>query len=650
MVRFPTWALAVLVAVPLVVPPPAGAALPETSLTAADYWSFVDSVQVALDPSWDATAGAYRTGGQLHTRVNAALLLTHATAASLAHVGPSRQDARARTIAAYLVVEPAFRERGAHGPGWTARLDRAGTAEHFSLDPKVAEALAAAYTARTQLELPETLATAIRARIILVARSAFYRKRHVNQINWNSDIYLADAVVSGRPLSQTLYRHWLSWFLRHGRRPIERGIANLTNGYGFRYRPDRPAAKENRISTSEYGSMALGMFLPYDLARGTGMEAIAATHGEMARRWQRRIIYGDWTHAGYLNWDTGIGPLRWHLRRYWALAANGPLAVAVSSRISYSPNMRAEAKYVFDQALRLYERFAEVEGTLIAPASFGVRPPTIERALDPSLTAVRFQALVARAIALDLGLLEVRVPPPMYGFDPEIRRLAVSTPVYSTAIVPPTDIGNGGIELSRLYDGKGQPLSGTGGNGVAKSAFGLRLVAGARTVLETQPGFNRYAARLGGLTTNSPAGGGAFSRLTSSSSVGAGKRRVVVEHVFTPTTIAVSRRIRGGRGLVAEIRFPTWLYATFELRRGADLVELTGDDFVRDAAGATGLRAVLADGRDYDVAFASALPAGSTIQIIEPGNAFSAPLTDTAALVRVPLRASDVTLAYTLTP
>jgi len=132
---------------------PARAALPARSLTATDYLGFSDGLQVTLNPSWDVKVGAYRTGHTLTTRVNAALLYTHANAALANWHGPSRQDARARSLVDWLTRAPAFRRNGTHGPGWTSRLDRPGSPEHFSLDPKVAEALAAAYQARSRIGL-----------------------------------------------------------------------------------------------------------------------------------------------------------------------------------------------------------------------------------------------------------------------------------------------------------------------------------------------------------------------------------------------------------------------------------------------------------------------------------------------------------------
>ena len=74
--------------------------------------------------------------GSLSTRVNAALLLTHAIAAGTGHEGPTRQDARARTLVDRLTTAPAW--LGARGRGplttcWSRDLDRVKR-QHASLE------------------------------------------------------------------------------------------------------------------------------------------------------------------------------------------------------------------------------------------------------------------------------------------------------------------------------------------------------------------------------------------------------------------------------------------------------------------------------------------------------------------------------------
>ena len=633
-----------------VVATPATAAVPATSLKTADYLAFADRLQLALNPSWDAKAGAYRTSRTLFVRVNAAMLYTHANAALVGHTGPTRQDARARALVRGLTQAPAFRLKSSHGPGWTSRMDAANTAGHFSLDPKVAEALAAAYQARAKIGLSAALQRRIRNRIALVARSSFYAKQHLNQVNWNADLYLADAVVNGRSLARSPYRRMLVSFLDHARKRNPGGTTNLNAGYGFHYRSDQQGAAVNRNSTSEYASMVLGVVLPYDLARSQGMKSISAAQGEIARRWQRRVLYGDWTHAGAMNWDTGHGYLRWQLRRYWALAGNGLLAVASSRRLAFGATARNQAKYVFDQSLRLYDRLAVTEGPLLGSTFYAIKNASSQPRLDPALTAARFASLATRAAVLGLGTMQAAPLPPAYGFDPDIRRLAVTTPTYSTAITQATAVGNGGAELSRLIDDRGVPLSGTGGNGATSTAFGLRLVAGTRTILETQPGFTRFSPTMGRLSADVRPGGGGFKTIHSQTRAGSGGRQVTVAHDFTPTTIHVRRRIVGARGLMAQVRFPAYRTATFDVIRGNAVTSVRLETGTRSAAGATRLRVRLVDGRDYLVAFDAPLPAGAQIRVVIPQNARSAPTSDRTAIISLPVRSNDTTLGYTLTP
>jgi hypothetical protein len=90
---------------------------------------------------------------------------------------------------------------------------------------------------------------------------------------------------------------------------------------------------------------------------------------------------------------------------------------------------------------------------------------------------------------MGLGALPEGDPPPFYAFDPDVGRLAVSTPAYATAIVPVNRgaFPYGGIELARLFDRDGDPLTGVGGT--APSGAGTQVHdAGGRLVLASQIG------------------------------------------------------------------------------------------------------------------------------------------------------------------
>ena len=251
---------------------------PATSLTAVDYLAFADRLQVALEPTWDAKAGAYRTRGTLFVRVNAAMLLALANAALAGHAGASRQDARARSMVRLLTQAPALPVPVEQRPGWTSRIDSPNTPGHFSLDPKVAEALAAAYQARARMACPRdrSAASATGSRSLRVA--AANRKGHLDQVNWNADLYLADSIVNGRSLvrSPTARAQVVS-------RPRPEAQPPAARRTSTRLRlplPPGPArARENRNSTGEYASMVLGVVLPYDLARNQGMRSISSREG-----------------------------------------------------------------------------------------------------------------------------------------------------------------------------------------------------------------------------------------------------------------------------------------------------------------------------------------------------------------------------------
>ena len=92
---------------------------------------------------------------------------------------------------------------------------------------------------------------------------------------------------------------------------------------------------------------------------------------------------------------------------------------------------------------------------------------------DARLSAARMQANAARAAGLGLGALPSEVPPPLYAYDPDVGRLAVTTPAYSTAVtvVDYERLPYGGAELARLFDGEMRVAAGIGGR--TPAAFGV---------------------------------------------------------------------------------------------------------------------------------------------------------------------------------
>jgi hypothetical protein len=234
-----------------------------------------------------------------------------------------------------------------------------------------------------------------------------------------------------------------------------------------------------------------------------------------------------------------------------------------------------------------------------------------------------------RALALGLGAAPSEAPPPLYSFDRGTGRLAITTPRYSTAIVPDNRgaFDYGGIELARLF-GPGQRVAATTG-GRPPSAFGvvLRDRAG-RALLASQGGRRRARIRL--LDRSAPFG--AFRRLRATGAVERGGLRIATTHAFEPSAIAVAWRIRCGRGCAgAEVQLPTWDEDAAIAVDGAPLTSA-----VPLAAGAR-----LQLGARY-AATVEAAPPGATIEPVATAPQRTAPHPGPTAVIRLPAGATRV--------
>jgi len=169
----------------------------------------------------------------------------------------------------------------------------------------------------------------------------------------------------------------------------------------------------------------------------------------------------------------------------------------------------------------------------------------------------RMIANAARAVALGLGSRPAQEPPPLYAFDPDTGRLAVTTPRYSTAIVPDNRgvFAYGGIAPARLF-GPGQTVAANVG-GVPPAAFGI-VVAGAhgRQVLASQ---HTRAGRLR-LAHMRGRRAGPFHVVEARGIVRRGGVRIRASHRFRPTTIESRWRISCAGRCRYRVRahFPTW--------------------------------------------------------------------------------------------
>jgi hypothetical protein len=578
----------VLAAVAVLARPPMAGAAPG-AYSDADYFRFADRIVSALEPTWDPGRGYYLSGTDgLDSRYNAALLTVLATAAARGHDGPSRNDERARRLAARLTESPPFytgttpswADPMFHTPGWIGNMTGGYGVMDKAIDPKIAEGLHAAWLARGALGLPDAVSARIADEISRVAHAPFFRFPNVrlNQINWPAELYAYEATVTGTPdLLLSDYRRQVRRFVAGVRRPWggsrRTSATNLSPTYRFHYQINDPAGSKRNVDSAEYANMTLHFLAFYDEALAAGMAPLPAGDMRILRGWVRRDLLGYWMHSGFMNWDTGLGYRRWMKGKTWAYALQGLLTIAGAPAFHDDPRYGAWAKYLFDRGLDFYARQPAGAGGIVDSTLFGVDGRRFILP-DTRMFAARMAANAARAVAGGLGSMAGAKPPAFYAFDPDVGRLAVSTPRYGTAVVAVNRAAfpYGGTELARLYDSEGDPVGGLGA--WPPAAFGVQIRdASGRVVLETGKGMHRTPARPP-LAVRTPKGpiardprrrsealAGTFRRLDA-----VGRRRapglvVTTRHRFEPDTIteswSVQRRERRRRYSVAML-FPSW--------------------------------------------------------------------------------------------
>ena len=194
------------------------------------------------------------------------------------------------------------------------------------------------------------------------------------------------------------------------------------------------------------------------------------------------MLAGYWTHAGYMNWDSGLGFQRWHQAKKFGLTQQALIGLATAPSLAPSGRAPAWAKSMLDRGFEFYERQLAVQGHV--PGIFFDVHKVPQSPASALLGLSRVQSNAARAVAAGLGRRRGVEPPPLYSFDPDIGRLAVTTPKYNTAVVPSTRgaFPYGGIELARLFDGRQEPAGGIGGRPPAAFGMLVRDISGRRLV------------------------------------------------------------------------------------------------------------------------------------------------------------------------
>jgi hypothetical protein len=480
------------------------AALPAPALATdeAGYWAFADQVQRRLDENWNTRLDQYRVGSpSVDTMFNANELLVHSAAAlrGLDASHPVRADARARSITAALMRTPPWIESVTdpapgsqpHSPGWVASMQLLKSSQHLVVDGEVTDALAMAWLARDAIGLDTQTRALLVDRLRRVAQGPYwkYPTLRLNQINWYAEVYsAATTATSDLSFLQREFRGQLLAFIRSIRSPAKGTAGSFGPGMQFHYIPDGPPRSQLNVESAEYANIVASTIRFYDTAVTFGMRPLAPADESLLRRWMTRVLAGYWTHAGYLNWDTGFGFGRWHQMKKLGLAQQALLGIAAGGRLSPSRKEAAWAKYMLDRGFQLYSRLMPAD-TGVAPGlfyPFTVHPQSDKQA---ALGAVRMMANAARAAVAGLGTRPSAVPPPLYAFDPATGRLAVTTPRYNTAITAVTHgaYPYGGLDLARLYDGD-QNVAATLGARMP-SSFGVvvRTPAGRAKLVTARP-------------------------------------------------------------------------------------------------------------------------------------------------------------------
>ncbi len=546
----------------------------------AGYLQYADRMQERLDGLWNEQRGIYEPGpGGVDALVNAGLLLTHSVAAQAGHDGPARNDHRARLVAKALVSAPAFIDRRPshppagsqiHVPGWSSSMYTIDAGQHLVYDAEIVDGLVHAWKARKALDLPDETARMIADRIHRVAHTHFWRwpTIRLNQVNWYALMYAADATVSGS--SALLRRDMRAQLVR-----FVSGPRNFGAGLRFQYLPQFGSYARANVDSAEYANIVLSFLRFYNQGRHAGMAPLPRAGRGLVRRWIRRAMAGYWTHAGYMNWDSGLGFERWHQAKKLGLAQQALIGIAQTPRLQPGREWGRWAKWMFDRGLRFYERLPVQEAGLPDPVLFQLFtvPQTVGSA---RLAAVRLEANAARAVEAGLGRMSGERPPSLYAYDPDIGRLAITTPSYNTAIIAVNQraFPYGGIELARLFDGEQDVAAGIGGR--APAAFGLLVrEPSGRRAFSSQTGRPRVDPNVTPLRlTRAPSGTGAsvrtrpgkvfagpFRDLRARGELTAGRFRAVTSHRFQPESIETRwalTRLRGHARLNASVLLPSW--------------------------------------------------------------------------------------------
>ena len=196
-----------------------------------------------------------------------------------------------------------------------------------------------AWRARDALGLDPALQALLQDRLRRVADGPYWRypTLRLNQINWYAEVYNAASEATGDPIwLQRDLRGQLVSLVNSIRQPALNTAGSLGPGMQFHYLPHGSVRSKLNIESAEYANIVASVVRFYDAAVLRGMQPLPAADELLLRRWMRRVLAGYWTHAGYLNWDTGFSFGRWHQMKKFALSQQALIGIAAGGRLSPS--------------------------------------------------------------------------------------------------------------------------------------------------------------------------------------------------------------------------------------------------------------------------------------------------------------------------
>ena len=228
------------------------------------------------------------------------------------------------------------------------------------------------------------IAALIQDRLRRVAQGPYWRypTMRLNQINWYAEVYSAAAEVTGDLsfLHRDMPRPAAGASSAAIRSPAPGTAGTLGPGMRFHYLPDGAPRSKLNTESAEYANIVASTNRFYDAAVARGMAPLPPDDEALLRRWMTRVLAGYWTHAGYLNWDTGFGFGRWHQMKKFGLAQQALIGIATGGRLSPSGNEAAWAKYILEAGFALYERkLPRADRRGAGPVLSVPRPPAVGR-------------------------------------------------------------------------------------------------------------------------------------------------------------------------------------------------------------------------------------------------------------------------------